>query len=181
MAAYSRSVRSSIAQALVGGFTLASSLFMASACDKGTYYGPQPRPTITKAALSGATTVNCWPGDTGGACPISVIVSFRLPEDQFITGGIVRFQHDGSDRGVDHFFPLPESRFGAGEDKDVSISIDTAVPPTLVGVGTLRTFSVRLQTGAGEESDESTLQITVTAINPHPDTGTGGGTSDAGT
>lgn len=125
-----------------------------------------------KAALTGnITTVNCAPVDTGGACPFSIDLYFRLPEEQFVTSAFVRFQRDGSDAGVDRLYKVKEIRNGQGDARDASVSIDAQVPPNLVGTGALFTFSVRLVTGIGEQSDESTLTLTVTNIQtPKTDT-----------
>jgi hypothetical protein len=135
-------------------------LLAASACnDSSGYHEPGPRPRIVK--VDAPTTVNCAPEDTGGACPIQLGVFFRLPEDQVVTKAYVRFQRDGSDYGVDRGYILPPT-FGLGETADASVGIDAAVPPNLLDSGALFTYSVRLVTGLGEESPESTLTITVT-------------------
>lgn len=137
---------------------------MGAGCtDSSAYSEPGPRPQIVSAAVA-SEAVNCAPADTGGACTVNVSVKFRLPDDHFVTTGIVRFQRDGSDEGVDRFYPVREVKYGLGPATDAEVSVDAVVPPNLVGTGVLFTFSVRIVTGLGEVSDASTLTITVTNI-----------------
>ncbi len=150
-------------RSLVVHSVLALALFGSGCNDSSGYSVPGPRPRIVSASVVGDTpVVSCNPEKTGGACPVAVNVTFRLREDQVVTTSVVRFQRDGSDRGVDRFYPLSYPEPGLGEATDRTIAIDAAVPPNLVGSGSLFTFSVRLVTALGEQSDESTLTLTVT-------------------
>lgn len=135
---------------------------MAAACnDSKGYDEPGPRPLIISVAGPKDSIVQCNPEATGGACPVPVSVTFRLPEDQFIRKAYVRFQGDGSDDGVDRGYPL-ESAYGKGDAVDTTVTINAAVPATILRAPALFTYTVRLVTGLGEESSPTTLTISVT-------------------
>jgi hypothetical protein len=145
----------------------APSVFIAAAlgcivgCNTSNEYSePGPRPQILNAAGPKDAVVSCDPATVGGACPLPVSVTFRLPEDQFVWKALVRFQGDGSDQGVDRAYLLDQV-FGKGSAKDVSVTVNANIPPNIVRTGALFTYTVRLVTGAGEESTVSTLTVSV--------------------
>jgi hypothetical protein len=133
---------------------------LAACNDSSGFSPPGVRPTIVKAAGPKDATVSCDPKETGGACGLPITVTFRLPADQFVWKAYVRFQGDGGDTGIDHGYLL-DRQFGKGEATDVSVTIQAAIPPAILRPSALFTYTVRLVTGAGEESDESTLTVSV--------------------
>jgi hypothetical protein len=142
------------------------------------YHEPGPRPQIV--GITAPSTVECTPECSGGACPLTIGVSFSLPPDQFVKQGLVRFQRDGSDIGVDRPYNI-EPVYGVDLPGSVSATLSATVPANLVGTGSLFTYSVRLVTGAGEVSEATTLNLTVTSIPSKCDpTQTPGGVVDAG-
>lgn len=106
------------------------------------------------------SVVACDPKVVGGACALPLSVTFRLPEDQFVSKALVRFQGDGSDQGVDREYLLDQV-FGKGSATDVTVAVAANVPPTVLRTGALFTYTVRLVTGAGEESSAPTLTVSV--------------------
>lgn len=149
----------------MGSFT-AAMLLAAPACTHSDGWSePGPRPQIVNVvgpSLNlGKTrdTVECDPEKSGGACPMTVSVSFILPEDQVVTKAIVRFQNDGSDEGVDRHY-LIEPVYGGGS-APVSAGVSAIVPPSLIRTGALNRYSIRLVTGAGEESEPATLPLSI--------------------
>jgi hypothetical protein len=137
-----------------------TSLFVAACNDSSRIVNEEPEPVIVGIAGPKNNAVACDPKTTGGACPLSISVSFRLPEDQFVWRAIVRFQGDGSDDGVDRQYQL-EYTYGLGTSTDVTVNINAFVPPTILRRGALFTYTVRLLTGAGAESRPSTLTVSV--------------------
>ncbi|MBX3213460.1 MAG: hypothetical protein KF850_15590 [Labilithrix sp.] len=153
-------------RSVLSAVPLAAALLFAAACTRSDgWYESGPRPhivSVTGPSLSDGrvrNTVLCSPDATAGACPMTLGVTFRLPEEHFVWKALVRFQNDGSEDGVDREY-LVEERFGGG-DADVSVNVPAFVPPGLIRAGTLNRFSVRLVSGAGELSDPSTLAVTI--------------------
>jgi hypothetical protein len=140
--------------------TVAFSLLASGCTDSSGYSEPGPRPQIVAIAGPPSSAVVCDPEQTGGACPLSIRITFRLPPEHFVWKAYVRFQGDGGDTGVDRGYLIPLT-FGAGEDQDATVTVDAAVPPALLGQNTLLRYGVRLVTGAGEESPMSTLTLSV--------------------
>ena len=147
----------------------------------------EPSSTLRIVSVTGpeGSVLTYDPESNSGACPFSVDVTFRLPPEHFVWKAYVRFQDDGDSIGVDRAFDVvavgdggANGRvFGAGPDTDVTVRIDTAVPPAVLRPNTLLTYSVRIVTGAGDESPESTLSLTVQDSVRQPDGGADGGTS----
>ena len=119
-----------------------------------------PRPVIANAAGPKDSVVACDPKVVGGACALALSVTFRLPEDQFVWKALVRFQGDGTDQGVDRAYMLDQT-YGKGSTTDVSVAVNASVPPPLLRPGALLTYTVRLVTGAGEESAEARLTVSI--------------------
>jgi hypothetical protein len=156
----------SISRALVcdrlGRFLLASGggLLVAAFNDSSGIAELGPRPQIVAIAGPRDGVVACDPAVVGGACPLPINVTFRLAEPHFVTKAIVRFQGDGGDDGVDRDYPV-ENALGRGDTVDVPLSVNARIPETILRRGALFTYTVRLHTGAGEESTVSTLTISV--------------------
>lgn len=127
--------------------------------DSAGYSEPAPRPQIVNVQGPKDSVVTCDPKATGGACPLAISVTFRLPEDQFVWKAYVRFQGDGSDDGVDRPYLL-EYTYGRGA-ADVGVTINAGIPPTILNRSQLFSYSVRLVTGAGEESTAAKLSVSV--------------------
>ncbi|MCW5832618.1 MAG: hypothetical protein KIS78_09435 [Labilithrix sp.] len=147
---------------------LAAASLLSGACTRSDgWTEPGPRPqivSVTGPAVAGGSvrnTVLCSPDSTGGACPMTLGVTFRLPEDHFVWKALVRFQNDGSEDGVDREY-LVEQRFGQG-DTPASVSVNAIIPPELIRPGALNRYSVRLLSGAGELSEPSTLSVSIQA------------------
>lgn len=121
---------------------------------------PGPRPQIVQVTGPKDSTVACDPKAVGGACALPISVTFRLQADQFVQKALVRFQGDGSDQGVDRAYLLDQV-FGKGNEEAVSLTVNASIPPTIVRPGALFTYTVRLVTGAGEESAAATLTVSV--------------------
>ncbi len=139
--------------------TCALAALVTGCATSSDYHEPGPLPQITN--VTAPKTLTCEQRASGGACPITISVKFRLPEDQFVSRALVRFQTDGSDIGVDRTYAL-EYVFGLGTSADVGVTIQAFVPPTVLRPGSaLYTYSVRLMTGAGEESVPTTLTVSV--------------------
>ena len=133
----------------------------APACnDSQRYVEPGPIPQIVSVAGPKDGVVRCSPDKSGGACPLPLGVSFRLAEDRFVSKAYVRFQGDGSDVGVDRGY-LVTSTWGLGTAQDQTVKVDAVVPATILRVNAQLTYSIRLVTGTGDESTESTLQVTI--------------------
>ncbi len=149
----------------MGSFTAAMLLAGPACTHSDGWSEPGPRPQVTRVVgpsiNDGRTrdTVQCSPKVSGGACPMTVTVYFTLPEDQFVSKAYVRFQGDGSDEGVDREYIL-EPRYGGGVS-EVGVAVSAIVPPSLIRVGALNRYSVRLVTGAGETSERSTLPLSI--------------------
>ncbi|MBX3206571.1 MAG: hypothetical protein KF764_15975 [Labilithrix sp.] len=160
-------MRRSSSSFAVGALALGLSLASAACTRSDGWTEPGARPqivSVTGPSLEGGTvrnTVECKPEATGGACPIAVAISFRLPEDQFVWKAYVRFQNDGSEDGVEREY-LVEPRYGEG-DTPVTALVNAQVPPELIRVGALNRYSVRLLTGIGETSEPSTLPLSIQA------------------
>ena len=119
-----------------------------------------PRPQIVAVSGPKSAVVVCDPATTGGSCPLPIEVTFRLAEDQFVWKAYVRFQGDGGDDGVDRGYLL-ERTSGRG-DVDTAVTVNASIPPTILRTeGALFRYTVRLVTGAGEESAETPLSISV--------------------
>ncbi|MBX3221758.1 MAG: hypothetical protein KF795_14675 [Labilithrix sp.] len=163
-------MRRSSSSSAVGALALGLSLASAACTRSDGWTEPGARPqivSVTGPSLEGGTvrnTVECSAKNSGGACPLAVTVSFRLPEDQFVSKAYVRFQNDGSEDGVDREYLL-EPRYGEG-DAPVTVLVNAQVPPELIRVGALNRYSVRLLTGAGETSEPSTLPLSIQAPRP---------------
>lgn len=132
----------------------------AGCTDSSAYDAPGPRPQIVAVAGPKDAAVACDPEVVGGACALPVSVTFRLPEDQFVSKAILRFQGDGGDQGVDRAYSV-DPTFGKGTATDVSVAVNANVPPTILRTGALLTYTIRLVTGAGEESPVSTLTVSL--------------------
>lgn len=131
------------------------------ACNSSDGYSePGPRPQVVSVVGPRDNVVVCDPAAVGGACAFTLDIAFRLPEDQFVWRAYVRFQGDGSDDGVDRGY-LTTVAYGKGSGADANVSINANVPPTILRRGALFTYSVRLVTGAGEESTPATLSLSV--------------------
>ncbi len=143
-----------------GMFALAT-LSAVPACNDSKGYD-EPSTSLRIVGISGPkdNVVHYDPDSNSGACPLSLGIIFRLPEDQLVTRAYVRFQGDGNDVGVDRGF-LVEHTYGKGPDTDASVTVNAAVPATIVRTGALFTYSVRLVTANGDESPESTQTVTV--------------------
>jgi hypothetical protein len=134
---------------------------MTAACNDSNGFTPQgPRPQIVTAVGPKDGIVVCDPATVGGVCPLGINVTFRLTQGEFVTKALVRFQGDGSDTGVDRGYVL-DHKLGQGDSVDVPVTINASIPPTILRRGALFTYSVRLVTGAGEESTPSTLTVSV--------------------
>lgn len=134
---------------------------LVAGCDDGNgVVGSGAKPQIVSAVGPKDNVVACDPAVSGGSCPLPISLSFRLAKGEIVSKAIVRFQGDGSDTGVDHGYSVPNIP-GQGEGIDVPMSFDAAIPPTILRRGALFTYSVRLQTGAGEESSPSSLTVSV--------------------
>jgi hypothetical protein len=105
----------------------------------------------------------------GGTCPLPLQITFRLPKQQFVWKAIVRFRGDGSDDGIDRAYTLANMSdagllvgqvFG-NDAADVVADVNALVPDTIVRRGALFTYTVRLVSGAGFESQPSTLTVSV--------------------
>jgi hypothetical protein len=123
------------------------------------YVDPGPRPEIVRVEGPLNSTVVCDPDKTGGACPLAITVSFRLPEDQFVRKAYVRFEGDGNDVGVDRGYSV-ESTYGLGQ-AEANVKVTAAVPSTILCSRSLFRYSVRLVTGLGAESSPSKVEVTV--------------------
>ncbi len=139
---------------------LALQASVAACTDSSEYVVPGPRPQIVSVTGPKDAIVMCDPSKVGGACALPISVRFRLPEDQFVSKALVRFQGDGSAQGVDRAYVL-EPTFGKGNATDVDLTVNASVPPTILRTGALFTYTVRLVTGAGEESSVSTLTVSI--------------------
>lgn len=138
-------------------FLACAALGIAACNDSSGIREPLPRPTVIDAQPREAR-VTCSP-TLSGACALTITVVFRLPEDQFIWKAYLRFQTDGTELGVDRGYLL-ERKFGKGDQTDVSVVIPAEIPPTVVASGEL-SYSVRLVTGLGEESDPINLRVVI--------------------
>lgn len=96
----------------------------------------------------------------GGNCPIVLEITFHLPAGQFVNKARVRFQGDGSNVGVDRDYALPQT-FGQ-DSADVKLTVNAAVPTTILRRGALYSYEVRLVTAAGGVSLPTTLTVSVT-------------------
>jgi hypothetical protein len=150
-------VRCSSSSSVFGSSAVALLLALSACNDSKGYSEPGPRPQIVD--VTAPASVECNSALSGGACPLQIGVTFRLPEDQFVWKAYVRFQADGSDFGVDRGYLLPNT-YGLGDTQDVVVGVSADVPPSLVGSETLH-YTVRLVTGAGEHSEESAETVTV--------------------
>jgi hypothetical protein len=128
--------------------------------DSSGFTPPGPKPQIVSAVGPKDGVVSCDPAVVGGNCPLPINITFRLAQGDLVTRALVRFQGDGSDTGVDRAFPLPNV-VGKGESVDVPVTVSASIPPTILRRGALFTYSVRLVTGAGDESQPSTLTVSV--------------------
>jgi hypothetical protein len=134
---------------------------VAAACnDSAEYHPPAPRPLIVGMTGPANSVVDCNPDRVGGSCPLAIAVRFRLPAEQFVWKAYVRFQGDGGEDGVDRGYLLTPTG-GAGPDQDSNVTVNAAIPPTILRSGALFSYGVRLVTGAGEESAPSTLTVSV--------------------
>jgi hypothetical protein len=147
----------SVAAATTAAFIFATN---AGCNDSAGYDEPAPRPQIVNVQGPKDSVVTCDPKATGGACPLAISVTFRLPEDQFVWKAYVRFQGDGSDDGVDRPYLL-EYTYGRGASADVAVTINAGIPPTILNRSQLFSYSVRLVTGVGEESTAAKLSVSV--------------------
>jgi hypothetical protein len=151
-----------IAHIAIAAFTYAAPFIFAmnAGCnDSAGYSEPAPRPQIVGVQGPKDAVVTCDPKTTGGACPVAISVTFRLPEDQFVWKAYVAFQGDGSDDGVDRPYLL-EYTYGRGS-ADVGVTINAGIPPTILNRSQLFSYSVRLVTGLGEESAAAKLSVSV--------------------
>lgn len=142
--------------------TLAAAASPLFACDNSSSIvdpvGVKPDVKAVTGPAGGG--VRCHPADTGGNCALPIKVTFTLPKGEFIAKAIVSFQGDGSDTGVDRYYAVP---FTYGQDAtEVTLDIDADIPTTILRQNALFTYTVRLVTGAGAESDVSTLTVSVT-------------------
>ena len=142
------------------------------------------QPQIVTASGPANGVVTCDPLVTGGVCALPISLTFRLPANQFVWKAYVRFHGDGSDTGVDHAYLLrctdadagadagvgagcadhPSEIFGKGTlptDPAVPVSFSAEIPPTILRKGALFTYTVRLVSGNGVESQASTLTVSV--------------------
>lgn len=101
----------------------------------------------------------CDPSASGGSCPMALEIKFRLPPEQFVCKAYLRFQGDGTEDGVDRGY-LVERVFGQGDEPQTA-HVDALVPPNMIRRGALLTYSVRLVSGAGAESDPATLPLSL--------------------
>jgi hypothetical protein len=143
-----------------------------AACNDGTAVTQTAfQPQIVTAQGPQGGVVTCDPTTAGGNCALPIAVTFRLPQGQFVWKAFVRFHGDGSDDGVDHGYPLqaePDAGtsqvaglvFGNG-DTPVTVNVAASVPPTILRRGALFTYTVRLVSGNGVESQASTLTVSV--------------------
>ena len=147
---------------MVRALVLSSVLLLAcAACaDSKEYLAPGPVPQIVSATGPLGAVATCTPADGGGACPLDLTVVFRLTEASFVTKVIVRFQGDQNDTGVDRSYVVPAT-VGKGLDTDVTLKFQAAIPSTILRSGALYTYSVRLLTGAGDESTPTALTVSV--------------------
>jgi len=141
-----------------------SSVLLLACNDSKEYLVPGPVPQIVRVAGvdgdAGVPTASCTPADGGGACPLVVTVVFRLAEGSIVTKAIVRFEGDQNDTGVDHGYVVSPT-VGKGAATDVSVTVDAAIPATILRAGALYTYSVRLLTAAGDESIATSLTVSV--------------------
>ena len=126
--------------------------------DSSEYLEPGPRPQVVGVTGPRNGAVACDPDTVGGSCLIPIAVTFRLPAEHFVWKVKVRFQGDGGDEGVDRGYLIPP-KSGAGLDRDVTVNVEAGIPPTVLRTGATFTYTVRLVTGVGEESDPSTLTV----------------------
>jgi len=139
------------------------------ACNEsGPYVEPGPRPVIVgvegpSLEDGGARdSVACNVDSSDGSCPITLKVTFRLSPEHFVWKAFLRFDGDGNDTGIDRGY-LVSPQYGV-DGGTQTVEIRAAVPPTVLGRGGLLTYSVRLLTGAGQESDPSSQVLTVEKI-----------------
>ena len=177
-----------IVSGMVACATLVALVPMPACNDSKGYHEPSSTLRIVSVTGPKDNALTCDSRANTGACPFSVNVTFRLPAEQFVWKAYVRFQGDGDDVGVDRAFDVVGLNdagvsgrvFGAGPETDVAVRIDTAVPPAVLGTNTQLTYSVRMVTGAGDESTEATLKLTVQEPLREQDGGvTDGGDADA--
>lgn len=161
-------------------------LVAAPACNDSKGYHDPSASSLRIVSVSGPrdNVVTYDPASNSGACPFSVNVTFRLAEDQFVSMAYVRFQGDGQDDGIDRGHGIvwvnPEGgiegrAYGAGSENNVTVRVDTAVPPAILRTNAQFTYSVRIMTGAGDESPASTLTLTVQEPPQAVDGGADGG------
>lgn len=133
------------------------------ACDNSssTYEPPGVRPQHFNVTGPAGGGVRCHPADTGGNCPLPLKLTFQLPKGEFVAKAIVTFQGDGSDTGVDRYYAVPFT-YGQGEGTDVTFDLEADIPTTILRQNALFTYSVRVITGSGAESDATTLTVSVT-------------------
>jgi hypothetical protein len=134
-------------------------LAIAACDDEGTGAPPGPAPQIVAVAGPANGIVACDPAATGATCPLAITITFRLTEPEFVWKAYVRFQGDGTDRGVDRGYLVPYT-IGKGTN-DVQVVVNANVPPNLLRRGAQFTYSVRLVTGSGAESSSTTLSVSV--------------------
>jgi len=138
-----------------------SSVLLLACNDSKEYVTPGPVPQITKVSGPAVASASCTPSDGGGGgCGLMVTVQFRLADGSFVTKAIVRFEGDQNDTGVDHGYVVSPT-VGKGDSTDVSVVVDAQIPATILRAGALYTYSIRLLTGAGDESLATTLSVSV--------------------
>jgi len=135
-------------------------LALAACDDGGSGAPPGPEPVIVAATGPANGVAACDPAASGGNCVLPVTVTFRLLEPEYVWKAYVRFQGDGTDRGVDRGYLLPFT-VGRGAGTDVQVVVNASVPATVLRRGALFTYSVRLVTGSGAESASTTLSVSV--------------------
>ena len=143
-----------------GMFALATLIAMPACNDSKGYDEPSTSLRIVGISDPKDNIVHYDPDSNSGACPLPLGIIFRLAEDQLVTRAYVRFQGDGNDVGVDRGF-LVEHTYGKGLDEDATVTVNAAVPPSILRTDALFTYSVRLVTANGDESAESTQTVTV--------------------
>jgi hypothetical protein len=135
-------------------------LVASAACnDSDGFTSPDLAPQIVTVSGPQGGVVTCDPATAGGNCPLPLAITFRLPQGQVVTKAYVRFLGNGSDTGVPQGYTLPPTM---GDDAtNVVVNVAASIPPTILGTGSLFTYAVRLVTGIGKESSESTLTVSV--------------------